>query len=93
MRVSITRAGKPPYTLDLMPNGSTPAEGSIVFGTSEVSNLVKGTQRSILQMLAEGAARFEVVITDPTNPELKLELSVPVTDKQAEFKTLLSGLK
>jgi hypothetical protein len=93
MRVGITRTDKPLHTVDLMPSGSTPAEGNFVFGVMEVSKLAKSTPRSILQMLAEGAERFEITITDPKNPKLKLEISVPVAGKQAEFKTLLKELK
>jgi hypothetical protein len=93
MRVAITRPGKPLYTVDLMPSGSTPAEGSFVLGTAEVSKLTKSPQRTLLQMLAEGAERFDITVTDPKNPKLKLEISVPVADKQAEFKTLISALK
>ncbi len=93
MRVAIARPGKPLYTVDLMPSGSTPAEGSFVFGTAEVSKLAKSPQRNLLQLLAEGAERFDITVTDPKNPKLKLEISIPVADKQAEFKTLISGLK
>ena len=32
-------------------------------------------------------------ITDSRNRKLKIELTVPVADKQAEFKALLAGLK
>ncbi len=93
MRIAITRSGKPPYSVELVPSGSTPAEGNFVFGTAEVSKLAKSAQRTLLQMLAEGGERFDITITDPKDPKLKLEISVPVADKQAEFKTLISGLK
>ncbi|TAG44905.1 MAG: hypothetical protein EAZ30_16645 [Betaproteobacteria bacterium] len=93
MRVSIIRPGKPTYTVNVNPSGSTPAEGNFVFGVMEVSKLAKSTPRTMLQMLADGAERFEITITDTKNPKLKLEIVVPVAGKEADFKTLMTGLK
>jgi hypothetical protein len=93
LQVAVDRPSKKPYVIDVLVNGWSPHEKNFAFGISAESRLVKSTERSILQMIADDAERIQFTLTDPKNPKLKLEVLVPVAGKQAEFKALLKGLK
>ena len=93
MRVTIARTGQPDLVFDIAPNGSSPEGDDFMFGFAEVSHLAVSEPKAILKALAAGADVFRVVITDPRKAALKLDVSVPVTGKAAEFQTLLAGVK
>ena len=93
MLVTVNRKGKPPLTYSLAPSGGTPHESNFVFGIADESRVVKSDAKSILKALSDDGESMEITITDSRNRKLKIELTVPVADKQAEFKALLAGLK
>ena len=93
MRVTIARAGQPDLVFDIAPNGSSPEGDDFMFGFAEVSHLAVSEPKAILKALAAGAETFRVVITDPRKPQLKLDITVPVTGKAAAFASLLAGVK
>ena len=92
LSVTVTRAGAAPLAISLTPNGWTPHESNFAFGVADVSH-VASEEKTILQALAAGADSFRIVITDPRDAKLKLDLTVPVAGKQAEFQALLKGVK
>ena len=93
MLVTVNRKGKPALTYRLAPNGGTPHESNFVFGIAEESRVAKSDAKSILKGLSDNGESMEIAITDSRNGNLKIELTVPVADKRAEFKALLAGLK
>jgi hypothetical protein len=76
-----------------MLSGWTPGPKNFAFGTSAESQRATSTEKTVLQALAADAESLQLTITDPRNPKLKLEFSVPITEKRGEFKALLAGLK
>ncbi len=94
VRLTITRPGKPPLTFKTPASGFYTEANVFVFSVAEVSKKAKSTARSILKTLAsEPADSITLSIIDPRDPKHVLELSVPVTNKQADFQTVLTGLK
>ena len=93
MSVTIHRKGKPALSYKLAPNGATPSEGNFVFGIADESRRANSDSKTILKALADNGESMQISITDPRNAKLKLEISVPVADRQTEFKALLVGLK
>ncbi len=93
LRITVNRPGKPAFVADTMLSGWTPGPKNFAFGTSEESQRAKSTEKTVLQALADDAESLQLTITDPRNAKLKLEFTVPVTDKRSEFKSLLAGLK
>lgn len=93
LRITVNRPGKPPSVADTMLSGWTPGPKNFAFGTSAESQRATSTEKTVLQALAADAESLQLTITDPRNPKLKLEFSVPITEKRGEFKALLAGLK
>ncbi len=94
MVLTVTRKGKAPLVIKLTPNGGIPDDGKFAFSMADMSKLAKSDSRTLLNALAsDDAESFQVSITDPTNAKLKLEVTVPVAGKQADFRTLMTGLK
>jgi hypothetical protein len=92
LSVTVTRPGAAPLSLGFAPNGSTPDEGQFAFGVADLSH-VASTEKTLLQALAAGAESVRIVVSDSRNPQLKLDLAVPVAGTQAAFQTLLTGVK
>lgn len=94
VRLTINRPGKPPLAFKTPASGFYSEADVFVFSVAEVSKKAKSTARSILKSLAsEPADSITLTITDPRDPKHALELSIPVTNKQADFQTVLTGLK
>ena len=94
VRLTITRPGKPALTFKTPASGFYTDANVFVFIVAEVSKKAKSNPRSILKTLAsEPADSLTLSIIDPRDPKHTLELSVPVTNKQADFQTVLTGLK
>jgi hypothetical protein len=93
LRIAVNRPGKPAYVVDSMLSGWTPGPKNFAFGIAEESRRAKSVEKTVLQALAEDAESLQLTVTDPRNPKLKLEFRVPIAEKRAEFKTLLTGLK
>lgn len=94
LRLTITRPGKAPLSFKTPASGYYSDADVFVFSVAEVSKKAKSTPRSILKTLAsEPADSITLTITDPRNPKHSLELSVPVTNKQADFQTIITGLE
>lgn len=94
VRLTINRPGKPPLSFKTPASGFYSEADVFVFSVAEVSKKAKSTPRSILKSLAsEPADSITLTITDPRDPKHALELSIPVTNKQADFETILTGLK
>jgi hypothetical protein len=93
MVLTITRSGSQASTFKLVPSGSSPSDGAFTFSINDVSRDVKSQSKTVLTALGSNAESLKIVITDVRDPKLKLEINVPVADKQAEFIALLSGLK
>ncbi len=93
MVVTIARKGKPALTFKLSPNGFHPHETNFAFGVAEMSHVPVSEPKTIVRALAAGAESLRITITDPRNAQRKLDVTVPVAGKEAEFKALLAGLK
>lgn len=93
MKITITRPGKPPLVVNTSAAGWSPDGPNFAFGISDESYRANTTSRTLLRALADGADILAISITDSKNPKIKLELSVPVGQKTADFKALLAGLK
>lgn len=94
MELIVRRAGKEPLTLKVVPSGSTPQVGSFRFGVADLSKAPKSPSRTLLRALeAADAQSLQIIITDTRKPTVKLDVTVPVAGRQADFKTLLTGLK
>jgi hypothetical protein len=94
MVLTVSRSGKPPLVLRVAPNGFTPHMSNFGFGMADMSELPKSDSRTLLEALAtDDAESLNVSITDPRNAKLKLEFTVPVAGKQADFRTLMTGLE
>jgi len=94
MAVTVTRKDKPPIKFHFAPNGFTPHITNFGFGVADLSKLAKSESRSLLQALAgNDAETLMISITDPRNAKLSLQFTVPVAGRQAEFRTLMTGLK
>jgi len=90
----LTRAGKPALTLKSQASGSVPDENAFCFSVAELSKQKKSVPKSLLQALAEpGAESLLITVSDPRDPKLALQVTVPVAGRQAEFQALISGLK
>lgn len=93
LRITVNRPGKPAYVVDSMLSGWTPGPKNFAFGVAEESQRARSVEKTVLQALAEDAESLQLTVTDPRNPKLKLEFSVPIAVKRGEFKALLTGLK
>lgn len=94
MTLTVARNGKPPFVLQVSPNGFTPHMSNFAFGMADVSELPKSDSRNLLAALAnDDAESLKVSITDPRNSKLQIEFTVPVAGRQADFRTLMTGLK
>ena len=93
LELTVTRKGKPPLVIKSTPNGGS-HDPNFNFSFQAMSKLPKSEPRTILTALAsDDAETLKIVITDPRNAKLKLEVTVPVAGKQADFRTLMTGLK
>ncbi len=93
MQITITRNGKPPLILKLTPSGASPSEGKFIFGLADMSRKITSESKTILKALADDALTMQIVVTDVRNANIKLALTIPVAERQADFKALLTGLK
>jgi hypothetical protein len=93
MLLTITRSGKPASTFKLVPSGSTPNEGFFMFSFTDKSRDAKSKSKTILTTLGDNAEALKITISDVRDAKLKLEINIPLAEKQAEFVALLSGLK
>jgi hypothetical protein len=91
--VTITRKGKAPLPFKVALSGSYPEEGSFTFEGSEVTHKAVSTPKSILRALGDDAEELRFTISDYRNARVKLELTIPVSGKQADFKALLAGVR
>lgn len=87
---TISRTGKPELSFKTQASGSFSSESAFCFSVAELSKKKTSVPKSILQALAEpGAERLLITVADPRNAKLRLEISVPVAGRQAEFQALL----
>lgn len=94
MTLIVKRKGKAPLKLDLVPNGFTPHMTNYAFGIAAMSKEPKSDAKTLLRALeVDDAESLQIIITDTRKPTLKLDLTVPVAGRQADFKALLTGLK
>jgi hypothetical protein len=93
MVLTITRSGNQASTFKLVPSGSSPSDGAFMFSINDASRDAKSPSKTVLTALGNNAESLKIIITDVRDPKLKLEINIPVADKQAEFIALLSGLK
>ncbi len=93
MLLTITRSANPASTFQLVPSGSTPSDGAFMFSINDASRDAKSQSKTVLTALGNNAESLKIIITDARDPKLKLEINIPVADKQSEFIALLSGLK
>jgi hypothetical protein len=93
MKITVTRPGKPPLVINTAAAGWSPDGPNFAFGIAAESYKAASPSRTLLRALAEGADTLSISITDSKNPKVKLELSLPVGQKAADFKALLAELK
>lgn len=94
MELIVKRKDKAPLTLKVVPSGFTPHMTNYGFGLAAMSKEPKSDAKTLLRALESADAEsLQIIITDTRNPKLKLDLTVPVAGRQADFKTLLTGLK
>jgi len=93
MKITVTRPGKPPLVINTSVAGWSPDGPNFAFGVAAESSKAASPSRTLLRALAEGADTLAISITDAKNPKLKLELSVAVGQKAADFKALSAELK
>jgi hypothetical protein len=93
LRIEVNNPDKPTYVVDSLVSGWIPDTSKFAFGISEESQRIKSSTKTVLRALADDADSLKLTITDPRNPKLQLEFTVPVANQRAEFKTLLTGLK
>lgn len=93
LQLTILKQGKELLSLGSEVYGSTLEANQYAFMMSDLSRATKSTSKSILRKLSEDADTLQLTVTDFKNPKLKLEFSVPLAGKQADFKTLLAGVK
>jgi len=93
LRLTLTRAGKPPLSLRQIPSGSFTGDNQFAFSVSDLSRDARSPSRLLLQALADGGELLEIVVTDTRKADLRLELAVPVAGRQADFKAMLVNLK
>jgi hypothetical protein len=74
-------------------SGSTPDTDQFIISFGADSNIKNTFERQVVRALADGAESIQITMTDPRDAKLKLDITVPVADKQAEFKTLITDLK
>ena len=74
-------------------DGGYLSTGLVAVTVADVSH-VASEEKTILQALGTaGAESIRIVITDPRDAKLTLDITVPVAGKQAEFQALLKGVK
>ncbi|HEX4326137.1 MAG TPA: hypothetical protein VH105_04920 [Burkholderiales bacterium] len=93
MKITVTRAGKPPLVINTSAAGWSPDGPNFAFGIAGESYKAASPARTLLRAIAEGADTLGISVTDAKNPKVKLELSIPVGQKTADFKALLADLK
>lgn len=93
MLLAISRKGKPASTFKLVPNGATPNEGFFMFSFADKSRDAKSQSKIILAALGDSAESLKITITDVRDAKLKLDINIPLAEKQTEFAALLSDLK
>jgi hypothetical protein len=86
------RAGRAPASFTFAQTGSYPRADSFTFSVSALSHAAGSRQKALLTALGEGGDTLRLTITDFRSAALKLDLSIPVAGKQADFKALLAGL-
>jgi len=91
--VTIARKGKAPLSFKVAPSGSYPDEGSFTFEGSDITHNAVSTPKSIIRALGDDAEELRFTITDYRDAKLKIEVTIPVAGKQADFKALLTGVK
>ena len=94
MELIVKRKDKAPLVLKVVPNGFAPHITNYAFGIAALSKEPRSDAKTLLRALeAADAESLQIIITDTRQPTLKLDLTVPVAGRQAEFKALLAGLK
>lgn len=94
MELIVKRKDKAPLSMKVVPNGFTPHMTNYAFGMADMSKEPRSDAKTLLRALeADDAESLQIIITDTRNPKLKLDLTVPVAGRQADFKKLLTGLK
>ena len=92
VKATIVRAGKP-QVFTFSQSGSYATAETFAFGVANDSRLARSPARSLLEALGEPADSLHIVITNPRKAKQQLELSVPLSGRQAQFKALLVGLR
>lgn len=94
VQATVTGKGPSSRTFRTRAAGWFSDESSYCFGVSELSETSRSVPKSILQALGEdGVENLRITISDPRNAKLTLEIVIPVSGRQKDFKTLLAGLK
>jgi hypothetical protein len=93
MTVTVASTGKAPLTRRVDVSGSTPDVDQFVISFGTDSNIKNSFERQVVRALADGAETIQITITDPRDARLKLDITIPVADKQAEFKALITDLR
>ena len=92
MKVTVLRTQKPSVDFEFSPSGGVPSDGYFFFGISDVST-AKSKEKELLKNLASGADKARITITDSRDSAVKIELEVPLSGRESDFKALLKGLK
>ncbi len=101
MQITITRKGQPDFVRTVRAAGVEPSKGFFVFHLNPNSVIVEQNPKKqpssvpeILQALAaDGATSLTISVTDSKNAKLKLDVTVPLAGKQAEFRKLLKAAR
>lgn len=94
MELIVKRKDKAPLALKVVPSGFAPHITNYAFGVAALSAEPRSEARTLLRALeAADAESLQIIVTDTRQPGLKLDFTVPVAGRQAEFKALLAGLK
>lgn len=101
MQITIKRKGQPDLDRKMRAAGTEPSQGFFVFHLNPNSVVVEQNPKEqpngvpeILQAIAaEGATSLTIRVTDSKDAKLKLELTVPIAGKQADFQALLKGMR
>jgi hypothetical protein len=80
-------------TFKVAPSGSYAEEGSFTLEGSDITHKAVSTPKSIIRAPGDDAEELRFTITDYRDAKVKLELTIPVAGKQADFKALPAGVK
>jgi hypothetical protein len=90
LNAKILRTGQAPLSFSASPSGSYARSNVFMFEVSAVTRQPRSPAKSILKALTDDKAEsLNITIADPHDTKLRLDFSIPVTDKRGAFKGLM----